>query len=582
MSAEHLITEHLDLWTSAVTYNNGRGRGNNGEPELTGIDKLRELILELAVRGKLVPQDPEDEPASKLLERIEGEKARLYKEGKSKKPKKLPEIEDEEQPFSVPKSWVWKRLGDLGFTQTGTTPSKNDSNYYGDFIPFVKPADILGWKVRYRSEGLSEEGKKALGKWGEKGSILMVCIGTIGKCGILTEEASFNQQINAVTPYDRSSSRFILQCLASRYFQNEAWERSSSTTIHILNKSKWERIPVPVPPIEEQTRIAEKVDELMALCDRLEQQTSDQLSAHGTLVDTLLDTLTRSQDAAELAENWARLAAHFDTLFTTEHSIDRLEQTILQLAVMGRLVPQDPDDEPASKLLERIEGEKVRRYKEGEIKKPKQSQEVEEGEKPFSLPKGWAWSRIGQLTTQVTDGVHKTPDYKDKGVPFISVKDINGKTVSFEEAKFISEEQHKEINRRCNPEKNDILICRIGTLGRPTIVDTERPFSIFVSVGLLKYPDHLVVPEYFHLALKSPFLAAQYHKVKAGGSHTNKLNLGDIPKLVIPLPPYPEQRRISEKVNEFMAICDRLKARLNEAGETQTRLAETLVKQAVA
>ena len=154
MAIENLITDHLDLWTAAVRPKSRAGRGSNSKLELTGIKKLRELILELAVRGKLVPQDPSDEPASALLARIAAEKARLVKEGKIKKPKTLPEIREEEKPFELPEGWEWQRLGAIGFTQTGGTPSKSSQEYFGNDIPFINPGDISDTSVIYDNEGL--------------------------------------------------------------------------------------------------------------------------------------------------------------------------------------------------------------------------------------------------------------------------------------------------------------------------------------------------------------------------------------------------------------------------------------------
>lgn len=161
---------------------------------------------------------------------------------------------------------------------------------------------------------------------------------------------------------------------------------------------------IPIPPLEEQEYIADKVDELMALCDQLEQQTEASIEAHQVLVTTLLDTLTNSADADELMQNWARISEHFDTLFTTEESIDQLKQTILQLAVMGKLVPQDPSDEPAAELLKRIAEEKAQLVKEKKIKKQKALPPIAEDEKPFELPSGWEWCRLDDICFGITSG----------------------------------------------------------------------------------------------------------------------------------------------------------------------------------
>jgi type I restriction enzyme S subunit len=164
-----------------------------------------------------------------------------------------------------------------------------------------------------------------------------------------------------------------------------------------LNQAAMVQIVMPVPPLTEQQRIAAKVDELMALCDQLEQQQAHSIEAHQTLVETLLDTLTHVESQQELSEACNRIANYFETLFTTEQSIDQLKQTILQLAVMGKLVPQDPNDEPASVLLERLAKKKERMVEEGKLRKEKALSAIKENEKPFQLPTGWAWSRLPEI-----------------------------------------------------------------------------------------------------------------------------------------------------------------------------------------
>ncbi|MBA4211640.1 MAG: type I restriction endonuclease subunit S [Polaromonas sp.] len=271
------------------------------------------------------------------------------------------------------------------------------------------------------------------------------------------------------------------------------------------------------------------------------------------------------------------LVKHFNLIATAPDGVARLRELILALAVRGRLVQQDPSDEPASKLLKKIHAEKSLLVAEGKRKSDKPLADIAEDEMPFGLPPGWQWAQLGKITTQVTDGTHHTPKYLQSGVAFISVKDIDGKTVSFADCKFISVEEHRQINARCCPERGDLLLCRIGTLGRPTLVDTDRPFSLFVSVGLLKLPKSCNISSYFHLAMKSPLLVAQYDAIKAGGSHTNKLNLGDIPRLLLPIPPLGEQSRIVARVEELMRLCDALEAKGQLEAAQHAQLVQTLL-----
>ncbi|PMS15557.1 type I restriction endonuclease subunit S [Trinickia dabaoshanensis] len=266
----------------------------------------------------------------------------------------------------------------------------------------------------------------------------------------------------------------------------------------------------------------------------------------------------------------------FEMLATAPHGITRLRELILSLAVQGRLTDRNALDEPPSRLVDRINSERDLLVEAGRLKRGGLPSQVSDEDKPFSLPDGWQWTRLGSLALQITDGTHHTPKYLSAGVPFISVKDLDGRTVNFNNCKFISEDEHALINRRCNPERGDVLICRIGTLGRPTIVDTDISFSVFVSVGLIKLPKSVDISTFLHLALRSPVLTDQYERIKAGGSHTVKLNLGDIPQLLIPLPPIEEQARIVAKVDELMRLCDELETRGRLEAEQHAQLTTTL------
>lgn len=252
------------------------------------IQQLRQTILNLAVRGKLVKQNPNDEPAEELLKRIAAEKARVTKTGKNKKRKGFETSTEIEFPYKIPGSWQWARLSELGLTQTGTTPPKSNKALYGNYIPFIKPADLQSTYVDYSNEGLSNTGAEVSKRIAEAGSILMVCIGTIGKCQLIDQHCSFNQQINAFTPLGELESNYLLSAFKSDFFQKAAWSASARSTIAILNKGNWEKLFLPIPPYAEQHRIVAKVDELMALCDELEASLTSGEETRSRLLDALL------------------------------------------------------------------------------------------------------------------------------------------------------------------------------------------------------------------------------------------------------------------------------------------------------
>lgn len=230
-------------------------------------EDMKKSILQMAMQGKLVEQRPEEGTADELYEQIVAEKAKLIKEGKIKKEKPLPEITEDEIPFEIPSSWKWVRLSQAGFTQTGNTPSKTHPEYFGSTIPFVGPGDIANGKISF-SKGLSEAGRD-VARVAYADSILQVCIGgSIGKCAICNQDVTFNQQINTIYPVI-SLSKYLYYVLDSSYFKEFMRNNAGGTATPIINRSVWDSIVVPLPPLEEQKRIVAKIEELLPYCDRL-------------------------------------------------------------------------------------------------------------------------------------------------------------------------------------------------------------------------------------------------------------------------------------------------------------------------
>jgi len=244
-------------------------------------------------------------------------------------------------------------------------------------------------------------------RYNKPGDVLIAMYGaTIGKTSILEVRATTNQAVCACTPFAGFENTFLLLLLKA--YKSRFIGMGAGGAQPNISREKIISTVVALPPTAEQHRIVAKVDELMALCGQLEQQQTNSIDAHQTLVETLLGTLTRVDSPEELSAAWSRIATHFDTLFTPEHSTDQLKQTILPLAVMGKLVPQEPNDEPASVLLERIAEEKARLVKEGKIKKQKPLPKIAEEEIPHALPVGWALARL-QNVIDVRDGTHDSP-----------------------------------------------------------------------------------------------------------------------------------------------------------------------------
>ncbi|MCJ7976267.1 restriction endonuclease subunit S [Aeromonas veronii] len=577
MAIENLITDHLDLWSAAVRPKSSAGRGSNSKLELTGIKKLRELILELAVRGKLVPQDPSDEPASVLLERIAAEKARLVKEKKIKKSKALPEIGEEEKLFELPDGWEWARLNDLGDWGAGATPTRSNLDFYGGNIPWFKSGELTSDYIFKSEESVTELAlSKSSLRYNDVGDVLVAMYGaTIGKTAILGVKATTNQAVCACTTFDGFLNLYLLKLLKA--YRPRLIGMGAGGAQPNISKDKLIATIVALPPFNEQKRIVSKIDELMALCDQLEQCSESQLAAHQTLVETLLATLTDSCDVDELAQNWARLSTHFDTLFTTEASIDALKQTILQLAVMGKLVPQDPSDEPAPTLLARIAAEKARLVKEKKIKKEKPLPAISEDEKPFELPQGWEWARLGNIGICSTGKTPSTGNsaFYDGEIPFIGPGQItpSGKLLAAE--KYLS-----DVGLELSSEANagDILmVCIGGSIGKSTICDRQIGFN--QQINSIR---PILCDSYFLLAAMTTKAFTNLLLERATGSATPIINRSKWEEIPIPMSPYQEQLRIISRVHELMALCDQLKSRLQTSQQTQLALAESLVEGALA
>ncbi|MGN5117415.1 restriction endonuclease subunit S [Aeromonas sp. 55A] len=593
MAIENLITDHLDLWTAAVRPKSSAGRGSNSKLELTGIKKLRELILELAVRGKLVPQDPSDEPASVLLERITAEKAQLVKEGKIKKPKALPQVSEQDKPFELPEGWVITRLGEIGIWATGNGFPTNEQGLEDLEILFCKVSDMnLDGNERFIlktmntvSEDTARRIKLNLHK---AGTVIFPKIGgaiATNKRRIIVKATAIDNNCLGITPYSEVVSDYLFLFLTSI----DMTKYQVGTSVPALSQGTLELIPIGIPSIDEQHRIVAKVDELMALCDQLELRSESQLAAHQTLVETLLATLTDSCDADELAQNWARLSTHFDTLFTTEASIDALKQTILQLAVMGKLVPQDPSDEPASALLERIAAEKARLVKEKRIKKEKLLPAISEDEKPFELPQGWEWCHLKDIITIMDAGwspacpPESSPDIDTWGV----LKTTAVQTLEYREY------ENKVLDKTKTPRPEyevmvgDILITRAGPknrVGISCLVEKTRP-KLMISDKIIRF--HLVEvglsERFISLCLNAGATAIYIDDSKSGMAESQMNISQDKLKLApIPLGPIKEQNHIMDRVDQLMTLCDQLKSRLQTNQQTQLALAESLVEGALA
>lgn len=235
-----------------------------------------------------------------------------------------------------------------------------------------------------------------------------------------------------------------------------------------------------------------------------------------------------------------------------------LKNSILQLAIQGKLVEQRPEEGTAEELFAQIQKEKQKLIAEKKIKKEKPLPDITDDENPFDIPESWKWCRLGSILNKLTDGTHSTPKYTPVGIPFLSVKDMSSGVLDFSNCKYISEEEHKTLYSRCNPEYGDLLLTKVGTTGIPVIVDTNQPFSLFVSVALLKFDQNLIYNKFLRLLINSPLVQTQAAENTKGVGNKNWV-MRDIANTIIVLPPLAEQKRIVEKLEQLLPLCDNLK-----------------------
>jgi type I restriction enzyme S subunit len=526
---------------------------------------MRELVLELAVQGRLTSALPSDGTVPSVIE-FRKNAAALANSLVLRSPKES--VEEAEPPFDVPTHWRWMALADIGAAQTGTTPSTADHEAFNGDVPFIKPADILPNSIDYSNESLTRHGAESGSRLAPSGSLLMVCIGTIGKCNLIERECAFNQQINSLTPVDAVDSRYLLVAARSRSFQDAAWKKSSSTTIAILNKGKWLSIPVPLPPLAEQKRIVAKVDELMALCDRLEAQQQERETRHAVLARA---SLARFADAPT--------PANLPFLFHPLYAISPadLRKSILTLAVQGKLVPQDPNDEPAGVFLEAIAKQRAKLLGSDSLRKTKPCRQFTSDEAPNDIPATWAWTMLGEVTDI---GTGSTPSRTEASfwiggtIPWITSGSTSRSPIT-EGDELVTPAAVKAHRLRVYP-PGTLLVALYGQgKTRGQVAALEIAATINQACAAICPLDGIPSMQgYLKLLLEKQY--DEMRLLSAGGAQPN-LNVQKIKEVFVPLPPLAEQRRIVAKVSELMALMDALETQLATSRATAEKLLAALV-----
>ena len=513
--------------------------------------QLKNSILQMAVQGKLVPQDPNDEPASVLLERIRAEKERLIKEKKIKREKNpsvifkgadntpYEKIGDEvrsladEIPFDIPDSWEWVTLQTIATSSLGKTLDKAKNK--GDLKPYLCSINVYwdGIDLTTVKETRLEENE--LPKYLLRPGDLLICEGgDIGRSAVWesTQEMYYQNALHRVRFYGEINPHYF-QLLLECYKGNQILDAySKGMTIKHLVQTALNTIVFPLPPLSEQTRIVDAVNRLLPYL--------------------------HSYDRAE-----QKLSA-LNTGFP-----EALKKSILQEAVQGKLVPQDPSDEPAEALLGRIRAEKQRLIKEGKIKKDKHESVIFRRDNshyekrgpdevciddalPFEIPENWTWARLSSACVSIADGDHQPPPQVQDGIPFLVISNVSDGRVDFSDTRYVPKEYFDSLAEVRIPQCGDLLFTVTGSYGIVIPVQTERKFCFQRHIALIKFS--CLSPDFMKLWLSSPLVYEQCRRA-ATGTAQKTVGLASLKGLLIPIPPLNEQKRIVQKLNTLLALA---------------------------
>lgn len=480
-------------------------------------EQLKASILQYAIQGKLVEQRAEEGTGEELYQQIQAEKQRLIAEKKIKKEKPLAEITEDEIPFDIPESWKWVRLGDCtGYSQTKPKISPKDITddmWSLDLEDIQKESGAILTRTTASERKIT--GDKVLFY---KGQVLYSKLRPYLKKiliapnnGICTPELV---PFNTYLVY----ANYIVYVLRSPHIDYVVNSVTYGVKMPRVGTETMVNLLIPLPPLSEQKRIVAKIEELLPLVGRY----------------------------AVAYEKLEQFNAKFP---------EDMKKSLLQYAIQGKLVEQRPKEGTAEELFARIQEEKQRLIAEKKIKKEKPLPEITEDEKPFDIPESWKWCRLSDIIN-VRDGTHDSPKYVPEGIPLVTSKNLSNGMIDYGNVKYITQEDADKINARSMVDDDDILFAMIGSIGNPVLVKKDREFCIKNMALFKKFADTDISMQYMYWF----FFYAQYKlKKEASGGVQAFISLSRFREYLVPLPPYEEQIRIANKIEQILPLCERLK-----------------------
>jgi type I restriction enzyme S subunit len=526
-----------------------------------GIKKLRELILTLAMQGKLVPQDPSDPPASQLLREIEAEKSRLWRDGKIKSPKPLPAINSSEVPCALPEGWEWVQLGTIGniFNGNSINASEKDAKFRGvEGMPYIATKDVgYGLDPLDYENGVFIPPSQQQFRVAHKGAVLLCAEGGSAgkKCGITERDICFGNKLFANELFGSIPSRFILYVYLSPVFRS-AFEAAMTGIIGGVSIAKFVELPIPLPPLNQQHRIVAKIDQLMARCDELEKLRSVHneklLPVHAVAIQRLLKSIADD----DFAGAWQFITRHFGELYSVKENVTELRRAVLQLAISGRLIDSSDSPQITGPLSQAVSS-------------------------PFVIPSHWKWVPLQAISDQsrgITYGIVKMEDEPSYGGVFaLRCSDVKYRQLDLSSVRRVSQHISEQYSRTIL-KGGELLLNIRGTLGGCAVVpDSIAGYNIAREVAVIPL-NEVADAEYILNVISSPYFTEATNSNLRGIAYKG-LNLGTLSAFLIPLPPIDEQRQIVEKVNHLLALCNYLESQIDDASSKRAELLNAVMAQ---
>jgi type I restriction enzyme S subunit len=537
------------------------------------IPRLRRFILDLAVRGKLMEQDPKDEPAAELLRRIQAEKARLVKEGEIRKEKPLPLIEPDHAPFDAPVNWEWVRIRQVTSDRGQTVP--NNEFTYIDVTAINKEAGYVADAKRLSASDAPSRARKLV----RTGDVLYSCvrpyllnIAVVEKD--ITPSPIASTAFAVLNGFGLVLAKYLWIALRSPFMVQCVEAKMRGQAYPAINDSDFALLPLPLPPLAEQHRIVAKVDELMALCDRLEAAQTERESRRDRLVRASLHGLNQPGDAGDtqVFRAHARFTLdHLPRLTTCVEHIAQLRQAILNLAMRGKLVEQNPNDEPVSELLKHIHAERARLIELGKINENERIHIKAKSAPPDNSPSGWKWTRFREVIWCFRGHNPPKSDFVSSPragyVRFIQITDFKTDRM----AVYVP-----MTNKLKMVYRGEIIMAAYRHIGK-----VSRNVEGAFNVALCKVNEILPMDRAFvELLIGTDFVRGELLRASERG-HIPSMHSDHLLSLWVPIPPLAEQKRILKKHAELLALCDRLEAQLTTARTGSRRLLEAVLHEAL-